>query len=70
MKRTSLQTKVSKFMPKRFYEIESTAYPCEGELWTLTDSYKHSSLFSISVNDDKKFYNIDTLNKCYKTFCL
>ncbi len=46
------------------YEVKKC---CEYGPWTLTDSYKYSSLFSISVNDDKKFYNIDTWDKCYKT---
>ncbi len=47
---------------------KTRAYPCEGDFWILTDSYKQSTLFSISVNNDTKFYNIDTWDKCYKTF--
>ncbi len=31
--------------------------------------YKHSSLFGLVIsNEEKKFYNIDTRGKCYKTF--
>ncbi len=29
---------------------------------------KHSNLFALNVNDDEKFYNIDIIDECLKTF--
>jgi hypothetical protein len=37
--------------------------------WKVIARYKHTSLFGlVFCNEEKKFYNIDTWVKCYKTF--
>ncbi len=58
MKRSSLQKRVSKFIPKTFYEIDPWSYPRD----------KCSSLFGLFISgEEKKFYNIRA-NRIKKTY--
>ncbi len=37
--------------------------------WKVMANYEHSSLFGLIVSSEgKKFYKIDTMAQCYKTF--
>jgi hypothetical protein len=66
VKRSSLQTRVSKLMPKKFYEIDSWF----AHVMIKLARDQHSSLFCLRVSVKKNSFNIDTYCQCYYSLFL